>query len=164
MSIGEKRGEILLTEEEKKEVRDLIERYPKKMAASVEALKILQEGRGWVPDEEIKEIARILEMDPSQLDAVATFYSTIFRRPVGRHVIMVCDSISCWVLGFEEIVGHLKALLGIQFGETTPDNRFTLLPVTCLGLCEEAPAMMVDDDTYGNLTPEKIDKIIKNYE
>jgi NADH-quinone oxidoreductase subunit E len=83
---------------------------------------------------------------------------------VGRHVIMVCDSISCWVLGCEEIVGHLKALLGIQFGETTPDNRFTLLPVTCLGLCEEAPAMMVDDDAYGNLTPEKIDEIIKNYE
>jgi NADH-quinone oxidoreductase subunit E len=164
MSIGEKQGEILLTEEEKKAVRNLIERYPKKMAASVEALKILQEGRGWVPDEEIKEIAQILEMDPSQLDGVATFYSAIFRRPVGRHVIMVCDSITCWVMGLEEIVGHLNSLLGIQFGETTPDNRFTLLPVTCLGLCEEAPAMMVDDDVYGNLTPDKIDEIIKNYE
>jgi NADH-quinone oxidoreductase subunit E len=154
----------LLTEEEKKEIQKLVGRYPKKMAASVEALKIVQANRGWVPDAEIKELALQLDMAPSELDGVATFYSTIFRRPVGRHVIMVCDSVSCWVTGYEDIINHLRSILGIEIGETSPDNRFTLLPVTCLGLCEQAPAMMVDENIYGHLTAEKIDEIIKKYE
>jgi NADH-quinone oxidoreductase subunit E len=154
----------LLTEEEKEAIRKAAGRFPKKAAASVEALAIVQNGRGWVPDEEIEEIAELLGMSGTQLDGVATFYSAIFRKPVGRHVVMVCDGISCWVMGHEEILEHLKSVLGIQFGETTPDNRFTLLPVTCIGLCEQAPAMIIDGVSYGNLSKEKIDEILKKYE
>lgn len=154
----------MLTEEEKQAILKAAERYPKKIAASVEALKIVQAARGWVSDAEVKEIARVLEVDPSQVDGVATFYSAIFRRPVGRHVIMVCDGVSCWVMGYEEIADHLRSVLGIGFGETAPDDRFTLLPVSCLGFCEQAPAMIIDSDVYGNLTVERVDQILKKYE
>lgn len=153
----------MLTEEERNAILKAAERYPKKIAASVEALKIVQAARGWVPDAEIKEIAQVLDLDPSQVDGVATFYSAIFRRPVGRHVIMLCDGISCWVMRYEDIADRLRTVLGIGFGETAPDNRFTLLPVSCLGLCEQAPAMIIDSDVHGNLTVEKIDGILKKY-
>lgn len=154
----------MLTKEEKKAIQKAAERYPRKMAAGLDALQIVQAARGWVPDAEIKEVARALDIDPAELDGVATFYSAIFRRPVGRHVIMVCDGISCWVMGYEEIIDRLKSILGIGFGETAPDNRFTLLPVSCLGLCAEAPAMIIDSDVHGNLTAEKLDAILKKYE
>jgi NADH-quinone oxidoreductase subunit E len=154
----------LLTEEEKKAIQKAAGRYPRKAAASLDALQIVQAARGWVPDAEIKEIAQALDMDPSELEGVATFYSTVFRRPVGRHVIMVCDGISCWVMGYEEVFNHLKSVLGIDLGETAPDNRFTLLPVSCLGLCEQAPAMIIDSDVHGNLTVAKVDDILKRYE
>ena len=154
----------MLTEEERNAILKAAGRYPKKIAASVEALKIVQAARGWVPDAEIKEIAQVLDLDPSQVDGVATFYSAIFRRPVGRHVIMLCDGISCWVMRYEDIADRLRTVLGIGFGETAPDNRFTLLPVSCLGLCEQAPAMIIDSDVHGNLTVEKIDGILKKYE
>ena len=95
----------------------------------------------------IRDIGELLEMSPADLDSVATFYNLIFRKPVGRHVIMLCDSVSCWIMGYERMREHLTGRLGIRFGETTPDNRFTLLPIVCLGACEQAPAMMVDNES-----------------
>jgi len=80
---------------------------------------------------------------------------------VGRHVIMLCDSVSCWIMGYDHMREHLKAKLGIDFGETTPDNRFTLLPIVCLGACERAPAMTIDNDLYGNLDPAGIDGLLE---
>ena len=100
-------------------------------------------------------------MTPDELDGVATFYNLIFRKPVGKHVILVCDSVSCWIMGYEEVRSHLLNRLGIQFGQTTGDGRFTLLPVPCLGACDQAPAMMVNDKLYGNLDPAKIDEILE---
>ena len=114
---------------------------------------------GWVSDEDIRELAPLLGMTPDELDAVATFYPFIFRRPVGRHVIFVCDSVSCWVMGYESLLTRLKERLGIAMGETTPDGRFTLLPVSCIGACDRAPAMMIDRDLHVDLDPEKIDTI-----
>ena len=104
-----------------------------------------------------------LGMSPTDLDSVATFYNLIFRKPVGRHVIMVCDSVSCWIMGHERIRKHLSERLGIEFGETTPDNRFTLLPIVCLGCCDHAPAMMVDGDLHSDLDPQKIDSGLEKY-
>ena len=102
-------------------------------------------------------------MTPDELDSVATFYNLIFRKPVGRHVILICDSVSCWVMGYRGMEEHLKARLGIGFGETTADGRFTLLPNACLGVCERAPAMMIDEDLHTDLHPEKIDQILEKY-
>jgi NADH-quinone oxidoreductase subunit E len=103
-------------------------------------------------------------MSPDELDSVATFYNLIYRKPVGRHVILVCDSVSCWIMGYDPIREHLSSRLGIGLGETTQDGRFTLLPIVCLGTCDHAPAMMVDDELYGDLDPAKIDEILAKHE
>jgi NADH-quinone oxidoreductase subunit E len=134
-----------------------------KRAAASDALKIVQRHRGWVSDDALKEVAALLEMSPSSLDSIATFYSGIYRRPVGRHVIQVCDSVSCWIMGYHPIRAHLAERLGIDLGQTTADGRFTLLPAACLGVCEQAPAMLIDGDVHGDLTPEKVDAILPKY-
>jgi NADH-quinone oxidoreductase subunit E len=153
----------MLTEEEKREIEAELQHVTVTQSASIEALKVIQRHRGWVSDEAVKDIAGMLEMSPDELDGIATFYNMIFRRPVGRHVILVCDSISCWVMGYGKIREHLKDRLGIELGGTTADNRFTLLPNVCLGTCDHAPAMMIDNDTYRDLSPEKVDEILGRY-
>jgi len=153
----------MITAEEKKEIEAEFPRYEQKRAVCVEALKIVQRHRGWVSDEALFAVAELLEMTPAELDAVATFYNLIFRKPVGKHVILVCDSVSCWIMGYERVLEHLKARLGIDLGETTGDGLFTLLPIVCLGACDQAPAMMIDDELYGNLDPAKIDEILAKY-
>ena len=135
-----------------------------KRAAGIDALKIVQKHRGWISDDVLSQVADVLEMSATDLDAVATFYNFIFRRPVGRHVILVCDSVSCWIMGYDTIANYLKNRLGIELGETTSDGRFTLLPNVCLGACDRAPVMMVDDRLYGELDAEKIDKILASFE
>jgi NADH-quinone oxidoreductase subunit E len=147
----------MLTAEEINEIDVEAAHYPKREAVCIDALKIVQKHRGWVSDESVRDIAGHLGMSPTDLDSVATFYNLIFRKPVGRHVIMVCDSVSCWIMGQERPQQHLLDRLGIKFGETTPDNRFTLLPIVCLGCCDHAPAMMVDGDLHSDLDPHKID-------
>ena len=102
-------------------------------------------------------------MTPAELDAVATFYNFIFRKPVGKHIILVCDSVSCWVMGSERVLEHLQNRLGIVLGQTSADGVFTLLPTACLGACDRAPAMMIDDQLYGDLDPAKIDQILATY-
>lgn len=153
----------MLTEAEIKEIKEELRHCPTPQAGAVDALKIVQRHRGWVSDEAILGLAELLDMTPAELDSVATFYNLIFRRPVGRHVIMVCDSISCWLTGQETVLGYLREKLGVNPGETTADGEFTLLPTVCLGHCEQAPAMMIDGEVIGNLTPEKIDSIIERF-
>ena len=154
----------MLTAEEKKEIEAEFPRYERKRAVCVEALKIVQRHRGWISDEALGEVAEFLDMTPAEVDAVGTFYNLILRKPVGKHVILVCDSVSCWIMGYERIRRHLQDRLGIGFGETSSDGVFTLLPVVCLGACDLAPAMMIDDQLYGNLDPEKIDEILSTYQ
>jgi NADH-quinone oxidoreductase subunit E len=153
----------MLTTEEITEIEAEAGHYPKREAVCIDALKIVQRRRGWVSDESLRDIAAHLGMSPTDLDSVATFYNLIFRRPVGRHVIMVCDSVSCWIMGQERIRKHLNERLGIEFGRTTSDGRFTLLPIVCLGCCDHAPAMMVDADLHSDLNPQKIDTQLEKY-
>ena len=153
----------MLTAEEIHEIDQEAARYPRRDAVSIDALKIVQKHRGWVSDESLVDIARHIGMSTTDLDSIATFYNLIFRRPVGRHVIMACDSVSCWLMGCDAVETHLKDRLGIGMGDTTADNRFTLLPIVCLGHCDHAPAMMVDDDLHGDLDASKIDAIIEKY-
>jgi NADH-quinone oxidoreductase subunit E len=165
MEVVEKSGEQrpMLSVAERAEIEKEIHHYENRQAACIEAMKIVQKHRGWVSDEGIRDIATIMEMTPAELDSVATFYNLIFRKPVGRHVILICDSVSCWIMGYEQIREHLMKKLGIGMGETTPDGRFTLLPVCCLGTCDRAPAMMIGEDLHQDLTPEKIDTILDSY-
>lgn len=154
----------MLTAEEIQEIEKAISLVPLKKAAGIEALKIVQERRRWVSDESLNDIAKFMDMSPAELDSVATFYNLIFRKPVGRHVILLCDSISCWVMGYENILEHLTKRLNIKYGETTTDGRFTLLPNCCLGTCDCAPAMMIGPDLYRNLTIDQLDEILEKYE
>ena len=153
----------MLSDEERHEIEAELGHYARKRAAAPEALKIVQRHRGWVPDQAVCDLAELLEMTPDEVDGLATFYSMIFRNPVGRHVIYLCDSVSCWIMGQENLLDHLRQRLGIGLGETTPDRRFTLLPVSCLGACDLAPVMRVDDDLHGHLTPAGIGDILERY-
>ena len=154
----------MLTEEEKREIREMMGRYGTARAAGPEALRIVQRRRGWVSDESLQAVAEILHMSFEELDSVATFYNLIFRKPVGRHVILVCDSICCYIAHYNLLIDHLKRRLGIGPGETTADGRFTLLPVACLGACDHAPALMIDETLYGDVTPEILDKTLEKYQ
>jgi NADH-quinone oxidoreductase subunit E len=154
----------MLTAEQRHEIENEAACYAQKRAAGPVALKILQRDRGWVSDETLKEVAAMLEMTPDELDGVATFYNLIFRKPAGKQVILVCDGVSCWVMGYDRMLDYMTARLGIKLGETTADGLFTLLPAAGLGACDLAPVMMVDNVLYGNLTPKKIDEILARYE
>lgn len=153
----------MLSEKERNEIEDEIPQYPQRAAVGPEALKIVQKHRGWVSDESLQDVANLLELPLAELESVATFYNLIYRKPVGRHVILICDSVSCWLMGYDGLREHLLNRLGIELGETTPDGRFTLLPMACLGGCDHAPAMMVDEDFHGDLDPERIDRILDQY-
>ena len=153
----------MLTPEEKQEIEHEFRLYPRKQAACIEALKVIQKHRKWVSDESIKDLSELLEMSAEEIDSVATFYNLLYRKPVGKYVILLCDSVSCYIMDYETIRDHLEKTLGIKYGETTKDGRFTLLPVPCLGTCDRAPAMMVGKDLHRDLTPEKIDKILADY-
>lgn len=153
----------MLTPEERTEIEAEFPNYPNKKAVCIDAMKIVQKHRGWVPDEALQDIGELLGMSSTDLDGIATFYNQIFRRPVGRHVIYFCDSVSCWIMGSERHCRHVTERLRIQPGETGADGRFTLVPTVCLGACDHAPAMMVDDDLHLDLTLGKIDQILESY-
>jgi NADH-quinone oxidoreductase subunit E len=153
----------MLTEEEKKEILEEVKQYPYPAVACIDALKIVQHHRGWVSDDSVKDIAKILEISNEEVDGVATFYSRIYRKPVGRNVILICDSVSCMIMGYGSIYEYISKKLGIDFGETTSDGRFTLLPISCLGDCDHAPAIMINNDHYNNLTIGKIEELLASY-
>ena len=145
----------MLSAEELKEIEHELAHYEQASAATIEALKIVQKHRGWVSDEAVKDIAAVLKTSAADVDAVATFYNLIFRKPVGRHVIKVCDSIGCFLTGYDELTAAFKKHLNIDYGHTTADGRFTLLPICCLGNCDKGPVIMIDDDTHGPVTPAR---------
>ncbi|MCC6384902.1 MAG: NADH-quinone oxidoreductase subunit NuoE [Bacteroidia bacterium] len=156
--------EKVVSDEAKKEIEKLFHHLPHKQAACIDALKIVQKYNRWVSDQALEELAPILEMSPNEIDSVATFYNIIFRKPVGRHVIFLCNSVSCWIMGYEDIRKAIKEKLQIDFGMTTKDNRFTFLPIPCLGTCDHAPALIIDEDLYRDLKPAQLDEILAKYE
>ncbi len=153
----------MLSQEERNAIESALEHVPVKESIAIDALRIVQEHRGWISDEAIDDLSAFLGLSAAELDSVSTFYNLLFRKPVGRHVIFICDSVSCWIMGYSEIRRYLESKLGILCGETTPDGRFTLLPIVCLGACDHAPAMMIDRDLHGDLDPARIDAILETY-
>lgn len=153
----------MLTEEMKREIEAEFDHCETKQAACIEAMQIVQRYRRWISDESIRDIAEFLHMTPDELDGVATFYNHIFRKPVGRHVILICASVACWIMGYEGLREHITDRLGIGLGETTRDGMFTLLPIECLGACDKAPALMIDGELYTDLDPARFDAILEGY-
>jgi NADH-quinone oxidoreductase subunit E len=160
---GEADKQQYLTDAERTAIDHEVAMVPHKSAAVIEALKIVQHNRRWISDESVTAIAAYLQMSPAEVDSVATFYNLIFRKPVGRHVILLCDSISCYVMKYGEIYTALQEKLRIRFGETTGDDCFTLLPNACLGCCDHAPALMIDNDLYKDVTVIMLDRILNKY-
>ena len=153
----------MLSEAETAAITAIAKRYEDPRGASIEALRAVQQGHGWISDEDLCDIARVLGSTADELDAVATFYNLIFRRPVGRSVILLCDSVSCWIMGCETIRKQLESVLGVVPGQTTADGRFTLLPTVCLGACDHAPAMMIGKELFGDLDSERLELILDWY-
>ncbi|MCF8027421.1 MAG: NADH-quinone oxidoreductase subunit NuoE [Desulfobacteraceae bacterium] len=129
----------------------------------IDVMLEVQQFYGWFSDEALEQTARLLNMSPLEIEELATFYNYIYRQPVGKYVIHVCDSVICWMIGgYESFVEHIQEKLGIRMGQTTDDGMFTLLPVCCLGYCDLAPALMINRTIYGRLTAEKFDQIIED--
>jgi len=137
-----------------------LDAYPTRRAACVEAMLHVQREHGWVSDAHLRDIAHLLDMSPAELDAVATFYNLIHRRPVGRRVVLACDSVSCWLCGADALARALKERLGIGFGETTDDGAFTLLPICCLGACDHAPVLIVGETLHHDVGPDDLERVL----
>ncbi len=152
-----------LTVEERTEIEHHMAHYEDPRAASIDALKLIQKHHGWVSDGAIVAIGQVLGIPASDVDGVATFYNKIFRKPVGRNVIFVCDSIGCFLTGYEDLIAAIKKHLNIEYGQTTADNRYTLLPICCLGNCDKGPTLMINDDTHGPVSIEQIPSLLEQY-
>jgi NADH-quinone oxidoreductase subunit E len=142
----------MLPEELKTELNDRIAHGVTTREAAIDVLKLLQAHYGWLTDEAVAEAAELLGLSTLQVEELATFYEMLYRRPVGKRVIHVCDSISCWAMGGESLLAHLARTLDIAPGETTADGEFTLLPCCCLGNCGEAPTLMIGDTLHGRVS------------
>lgn len=153
----------VLSSEEVEAIEAEIAHLPDRESAAIEALQIVQARRGWVSDTSLGAIARLLGMSPAALDSIATFYNLIFRQPVGRHVIMMCDSVSCYVMGCDKVHQAIMEQLDIGLGETTEDDRFTLLPIVCLGACDRAPVIMIDNELVGDLSVDDVPEVLERY-
>jgi len=156
-------AEPMLTDHERHEIDAEASRFTERRAASIDALKIVARRTRWISDEDLREVAALLGMTPAELDSVATFYNLIHRRPVGRHVIYLCTSISCWILGCDPLREAITGRLGIRFGETTADGRFTMVPIACLGACDHAPTLRIDGDLHRDVDPARIDEVLGRY-
>lgn len=127
---------------------------------AVDVMFELQKHYGYMNDEAMHTASDLLGMTTLELEELATFYDAIYRSPVGKYVIHVCDSAICWMNGHQSVIDYISKSLGVELGGTTPDGLFSLLPVCCIGYCDRAPAMMINRNIYGFLTPEKIDRIL----
>jgi NADH-quinone oxidoreductase subunit E len=154
-------AEPQLSDGERAAIAEFTTLYPMKRAACIDALKYVQAMRRYISDDVLAEIAKLLEMSNAELDEVATFYNLIFRRPVGETVILLCDSITCWMLGHDRIATHIGKRLDIKPGETSKDGKYTLLPIVCLGHCDHAPAMMLGETLHGDLDELRVDELLR---
>jgi NADH-quinone oxidoreductase subunit E len=151
---------LRLSSAEIDEINAELRHYADKAAVSIEALKIVQKYRGWVSDDTLMAVAEFLEISPAQLEGVATFYNLIYRQPVGRTVIHYCNSVTCWMLGAEQVRERLCRQLNVRLGEMSEGGEYTVLPIVCLGACDHAPVAMVGDELKLDLTENAVNQIL----
>ena len=143
-------------------INDIVSKHETKQSALIPVLREVQNNYGWLSNESMEEVAVILDLPPSSVQNVATFYTMFFTQPAGKHIVWVCRTLSCALRGAEHIEHHLCEKLKVETGETTEDGSITLMEAECLASCGTAPAMLVDDTLHENLTREKVDSIIEN--
>ncbi len=152
----------MLSEGTHRQIAELIAKYPHRRSALIPALQLAQKEARYLSPEVIRDIAAVFELAPNEVYEVASFYTMLYKKPVGEYVIQVCTNISCLLCRAEDIMSHLEKRLGIKPGETTPDNKFTLVEVECLASCGTAPVVQINEEYYEELTPEKLDQILDN--
>ncbi|MEN6371048.1 MAG: NADH-quinone oxidoreductase subunit NuoE [Armatimonadota bacterium] len=150
----------MLSQESRAQIEENAKRFPSAKSAILNALYVVQNEEGFVAEDGMQEIAELLGMPYTDVEAVATFYTLFQKQPAGKYRLDVCTTLTCSLLGAEHLIDYLYKKLGIKVDETTPDGMFTLRAVQCLGDCGNAPVMMVGDAYYDNLTPEKLDGIL----
>jgi NADH-quinone oxidoreductase E subunit len=151
----------MYSETNEKLLDEIISHYPVKRSAILPALFIAQEEHGYVTDEDIKYLARRLEMRVNEVEEVVTFYSMYSRKPIGKYKLQVCRTVSCYLSGAEQITERISRKINCRVGETSADKRFTLSEVECLGYCDLAPVLQVNFDYYENVTPDSVEEIIE---
>ena len=159
---GRGSGDSSLSEAEKQEIEREFAHYEDKASVGLEALRIVQKHRGWVSDESLQAVSCYLDIPLAQLESVATYFQLIFRQPVGKEVMLLCKSASCWIMGCRKLQEKIQNRLQIVPGQTTEDGIFTLLETPCLGDCDKAPVMMIGDEMHRHLSEQSIDEIIEN--
>ncbi|WP_108651484.1 NADH-quinone oxidoreductase subunit NuoE [Dongshaea marina] len=148
---------MTLNEQEIEHLKEHIGHYPEPRAGAIYCLYFVQDKYGYIPRESMDEVGELTGLSPVQLDEIITFYTLLRRRPVGRNLIRVCTNISCHTRGAKEVLAAAQEQSGVPLGEISEDGSVTVLPSICLGLCDRAPAALVnDDEVLGELTPDKI--------
>jgi NADH-quinone oxidoreductase subunit E len=150
----------VLAKKVRSEIKALFKKYPSKRAALLPSLHIVQDELGFLSDQAMVEIAELLELAPAEVLDTATFYDMYTRQERGRHLIGVCESLSCELCGCEDLLQALKEKLGIEPGQTTDDKKFTLITMQCLGACDFAPAMLIDETLYKTVSVAELDEIL----
>ncbi|QQE12346.1 NADH-quinone oxidoreductase subunit NuoE [Planctomycetota bacterium] len=158
----ERQSEPYLNDEMKQELTPVVDRYPRRQAASLPLLHAMQEKVGWLPPQAIEEIADFLEVPASEVMDTASFYEEFWLKPKGKYVIWLCQSISCEIMGEPSLTDRVAEFLDIQVGETTPDGKFTLMKVECLGYCGDAPCGLINEDIQQKITPDNFIEVLKN--
>ncbi len=151
---------LAFSEESRRRVEWILSRYPTREAAILPVLHLAQREFGYLSDPAIEYVASLLGFSPARIEGVATFYTMFRRNPVGKYHLQVCRNLSCSLMGAEHLIEHLSGRLGIRPGQTTPDGKFTLSLVECLGSCGTAPVIQVNDDYHENLSVEAVDRLL----
>jgi len=154
----------MISEATCRQIQTMMDKYPRKRSALIPALQLAQKENGYLSPETLCEIARMFSLAPNEVNEVASFYTMFYKKPVGKYVVQVCTNISCLLCNAEQIMEHLTRRLGIRPGETSPDKKYTLIEVECLGSCGTSPVIQINETYYEDLTPEKLDRILDNLE
>jgi len=150
----------MLSETAYQQIQTLMGKYPRKRSALIPALMLAQKEAGYLSTEILREIASLFGLTPNEINEVASFYSMLHKKPVGKYVLQVCTNISCLLCNAEGIMEHLTRRLGIRPGQTSEDGKYTLVEVECLGSCGTSPVVQINDDYHEDLTPENLDRIL----
>ena len=150
----------MITDEIKDQMRAICARYPDQRSGMLPCLHLVQQTEGYITPEGVQAVSDVIGCKVDEVESVVTFYAMYFTKPVGRHVIKVCTSISCYLRGCDDLMTHLERRLGVKRGETTSDGQFTLLPIECLAACGMAPVLQVNDEFVENVTTEKADALL----
>lgn len=147
----------------KNKIKVLKKMYPHTRSVLLPALHAAQQLYGWLSEDAIEQVSRLAGVTTAEVKGVVTFYSLFKTKPMGRHVIYLCTNVACLIMGAETLEEYLEKAYGISHGETTADGRFSLVIMECIGACDKAPAMLVNDDCHFNISMDNIQQILDNY-